>query len=449
MKLSKKLILFISGFALSVLVFLCSLYFTYKSEEDLNDQFESWENDYLIISTTKSMINTLYSVENDVRGYIISGDQKYINDYQLLRTSIQLMIDELKHSSKNNPNEYAKAVKLCEVTNSKLDHLFDKITHFSHPTYNQEELLKKIDLGNQMMDEIRIMEENIINYRLNQLQVKKKNAVKAVQNTQFKILILAIASIAMFTFMFLFLKYYLVKRASEEKELKELNENKNKFFSIISHDLRNPVKNIALMSELLISGKTSKTYDPQKIVSMIHGSANNLSSLLDNLLKWSRLQMNDIAINPEILELHKVTLDVIRHQQSNAANKKIEINNYVNSNALVIGDQNMVTSVLRNLLSNAIKFTDKGGKIDFFSQERNGMIQISISDNGVGMPQEVADKLFSIDFKISTKGTNKEEGTGLGLKICKEFVEKNKGKIYVESAVNKGTTFFVSFPMPV
>ncbi|TAE76477.1 MAG: sensor histidine kinase, partial [Bacteroidetes bacterium] len=90
-----------------------------------------------------------------------------------------------------------------------------------------------------------------------------------------------------------------------------------------------------------------------------------------------------------------------------------------------------------------------GGKIDFFSQERNGMIQISISDNGVGMPQEVADKLFSIDFKLSTKGTNKEEGTGLGLKICKEFVEKNKGKIYVESAVNKGTTFFVSFPMPV
>lgn len=448
MKFTNRLILIIIGFVISVLIFLGSLYVTYKSEEDLHNQFEVFENDYLVISTTKSMINMLYGLENNVRGYIITGDKKYISDFQIKSTSIILMIDELKRSSLNIPDQYAQALDLCKAANDKLDFLYQRIDNVTKNNSNKNEALKKFELGNELMAEIRKMEEEILNYRLEQLHLKKKNALTSIQNSKFKTTILAFASFAMFVFVFLFLKYYQVKRAAEENELKELNENKNKFFSIISHDLRNPVKNIALMSELLISSKTSKSYDPEKIISMIHGSANNLSSLLDNLLKWSRLQMNDITINPEILELHKITLDVIRHQQSNALNKKIEINNYVSTDALIVSDQNMTNSVLRNLLSNAIKFTDKGGKIDFYSQIRNGMVEISISDNGVGMPQEVADKLFSINFKLSTKGTNKEEGTGLGLKICKEFVDKNKGRIAVESTVKKGTTFIVSFPMP-
>lgn len=446
MKLSKKLVLFIVGFAVSVLIFLTTLYITYRSEEVIQQQFDTWENDYLVISNTKSIISTLYKVENNVRGYIISGDKKYLDDYQIFHTSVLLTIDELKRVSLKDTSEFATIFKLCVATNDKLDNLHAKIIHFQTQPENQNMLLSKMEKGNELMTDIRKIEEEIINYKLLQLQIKRKNASNALKNTHSVILTLAIATISMFVFLFLFLKHYLKNRANEEKELKDLNENKNKFFSIISHDLRNPVKNIALMSELLISEKTSKSYDPQKIASMIHGSANNLSSLLDNLLKWSRLQMNDIAVSPEVLELHKIVIDVIRHQQSNAQNKKIEINNFTNPDTLVYGDQNMVTSVLRNILSNAIKFTNKEGKIDFFSQQKNNLVEISVSDNGVGMPQEIADKLFSIDFKLSTKGTNKEEGTGLGLKICKEFIEKNKGKIAVQSAINKGTTFFISFP---
>jgi signal transduction histidine kinase len=244
----------------------------------------------------------------------------------------------------------------------------------------------------------------------------------------------------------LFFVEYAKTHARIERELIELNDNKSKFFSIISHDLRNPVKNIVLMAQLLTEEANSKTYDPLKIASMIQGSANNLSSLLDNLLKWSRLQMNRIEVNTETLNLKKIVADVIRHQNIHASQKSIFISNHIPEEYYVLVDQNMFTTVLRNLLSNAIKFTEKGGQIDLSANQTGNYIELLVADTGVGIPDEVAEKIFSLDFKLSTKGTNKEEGTGLGLKLAKEFIEKNKGSIRLESALKKGTKFYVSIP---
>lgn len=445
MKLSKTLILFLAGFSVSVLVLLVSLYFTYSTEESLQNQFSDWEQDHFVIENTKTIINTLYKAENGVRAFIITKDTSHIQDLQNHVNSILLLTNELIRITQNDSITNQNMRMLCELANKKLENISQKVLHFNQK--NETGIIQKLKQGTDLMDEIKNIEDKIVNVKIVALNKKRTATQNSLYSSRIIISIVAMATICMILFIYLFFNQYIKSRQVEEKELKELNENKNKFFSIISHDLRNPVKNIALMSELMLSNKESKSYDATKLAQMISSSANNLSSLLDNLLKWSRIQMDKIDITPEEIDIHKIAIDVIRHQTINATSKKIEINNFIRPETSVFADQNMINTVLRNLLSNAIKFTDKGGKIDFYSIVKNDFVEISVTDNGIGMPQEIADKIFSIDFKHSTKGTNKEEGTGLGLKICKEFVEKNKGFITVNSETQKGTTFAITLPV--
>lgn len=445
MKLSKKLILFLAGFTISVFVLLFSLYLTYSTEETLQNQFNEWEQDHFIIENTKTIVNTLFKTENNVRAYIITKDTVYLKDIQNHINSLLLLSNELVRISQNDSIINKSIISMCVLANKKFDNLNQKINYSN--IKDNVLLFKKLNEGTAIMDEVRTLEEKIINIKVIELNNSRNETQITLFSSRIIISIVATATICMLIFIFLFFNQYFKSRSIEEKELKELNDNKNKFFSIISHDLRNPVKNIALMSELMLTNTENKSYDSVKLAQMISGSANNLSSLLDNLLKWSRIQMNNIEIDLEEIDIHKITIDVIRHQASNALNKKIEIYNFIQNNTFAYADQNMITTVLRNLLSNAIKFTEKGGKIEFYSIVKNSFIEISITDNGIGMPQEIADKIFSIDFKHSTKGTNKEEGTGLGLKICKEFIDKNKGNISVISGFKKGTTFNITLPV--
>lgn len=445
MKLSKKLILFLAGFTISVFVLLFSLYLTYSTEETLQNQFNEWEQDHFIIENTKTIVNTLFKTENNVRAYIITKDTVYLKDIQNHINSLLLLSNELVRISQNDSIINKSIISMCVLANKKFDNLNQKINYSN--IKDNVLLFKKLNEGTAIMDEVRTLEEKIINIKVIELNNSRNETQITLFSSRIIISIVATATICMLIFIFLFFNQYFKSRSIEEKELKELNDNKNKFFSIISHDLRNPVKNIALMSELMLTNTENKSYDSVKLAQMISGSANNLSSLLDNLLKWSRIQMNNIEINLEEIDIHKISIDVIRHQANNALNKKIEIYNFIQNNTFAFADQNMITTVLRNLLSNAIKFTEKGGKIEFYSIVKNSFIEISITDNGIGMPQEIADKIFSIDFKHSTKGTNKEEGTGLGLKICKEFIDKNKGNISVISGFKKGTTFNITLPV--
>lgn len=445
MKLSRKLILFLTGFSISVFVLLFSLYLTYSTEETLQNQFNEWEQDHFIIENTKTIVNTLFKTENNVRAYIITKDTVYLKDIQNHINSLLLLSNELVRISQNDSIINKSIISMCVLANKKFDNLNQKINYSN--IKDNVLLFKKLNEGTAIMDEVRTLEEKIINIKVIELNNSRNETQITLFSSRIIISIVATATICMLIFIFLFFNQYFKSRSIEEKELKELNDNKNKFFSIISHDLRNPVKNIALMSELMLTNTENKSYDSVKLAQMISGSANNLSSLLDNLLKWSRIQMNNIEINLEEIDIHKISIDVIRHQANNALNKKIEIYNFIQNSTFAFADQNMITTVLRNLLSNAIKFTEKGGKIEFYSIVKNSFIEISITDNGIGMPQEIADKIFSIDFKHSTKGTNKEEGTGLGLKICKEFIDKNKGNISVISGLKKGTTFNITLPI--
>jgi signal transduction histidine kinase len=230
--------------------------------------------------------------------------------------------------------------------------------------------------------------------------------------------------------------------------LKELNQSKDKFFSIMAHDIRNPLGSFMQLTSLLYDDYAEFTEEERlECIETIKNSANNLYSLLLNLLEWSRSQQGSINFNPEIYDLKSTIEDIFDLFSLTAEQKKITINNNLKKFLAVKYDPNLIKTVVRNLLSNAIKFTPEGGSIEIGLIEQPDCFCIFIKDTGLGIPQETIDKLFRIDTNvISSLGTNDETGTGLGLILCKEFIDKHKGKIWVESELGKGSTFYFTLP---
>ncbi len=240
----------------------------------------------------------------------------------------------------------------------------------------------------------------------------------------------------------------LAELQEKEKGLIEANITKDKFFSIIAHDLKNPLHAIVLSSDLLLNRFRSMTGEQLvELINSINKAGLHLSTLLENLLTWARAQSNRINIAPEKLPLKKILESVIDIQEGNAKEKEIEIETRVDSDLSVFFDKNMLKTVLRNLISNAIKFSFKSSSIFIEAQKKDYYIELKIKDTGIGMKQEDMEKLFRIDVHHSTKGTNAEGGTGLGLLLCKDFVELNGGSISVESVFEVGTTFTITIPI--
>ena len=230
-------------------------------------------------------------------------------------------------------------------------------------------------------------------------------------------------------------------------ELQELNATKDKFFSIISHDLKGPLNSLTSFSGLLINHANSLSKEEiQMLAKDLDKSLKNLFALLENLLEWSRSQTGKIDFKPESLNLTKVLEENSQLLRNQALNKKITIGTLVNTEVLAYADHNSIQTVVRNLISNAIKFTPEQGTITLNVQRKEHEVVVSVADTGVGMSEPVIQKLFRIDAKHSTKGTAEEKGTGLGLILCKEFVEKNGGRIWVESTEGKGSVFYFTVP---
>jgi PAS domain S-box-containing protein len=219
-----------------------------------------------------------------------------------------------------------------------------------------------------------------------------------------------------------------------EARLKELNATKDKFFSIIAHDLKNPFNSIIGFSNILERQIAENNYEGiAKYGMIIQNSSQRAMDLLMNLLEWSRLQTGSIAFNPECIEIVELTNNILKSLLDSANQKTIVIITEFPPLAFVYADKEMLSTVLRNLISNAIKFTHPGGEIVISAEKKQAEWMVTVADNGVGIKKEVIDKLFRIDQSYSTLGTQNEKGTGLGLLLCKEFIEKNSGKIWIES----------------
>jgi signal transduction histidine kinase len=248
-----------------------------------------------------------------------------------------------------------------------------------------------------------------------------------------------------------------IKTQSEElkdknDKLEELNATKNKLFSIIAHDLKSPFNSLLGISEQLAENHESFSDDElEKYLKIVKDGTVKTYNLLENLLTWAQSQTDRIKFEPKNTDIHELGNTIISLVAESAKNKNIRINSEIPKNTVVFADVNMLNTVIRNLINNAIKFTPEGGNIILKSQiiinnDNREYIQISIQDRGVGIKPEIITKIFSISESITTKGTNNETGTGLGLIVCKEFVERHGGKIWVESEINKGSEFLFTIP---
>lgn len=232
------------------------------------------------------------------------------------------------------------------------------------------------------------------------------------------------------------------KIKTSEEELKKLNASKDKFFSIVAHDLRSPFHGLIGISDILLEEfdeldrKSIREY-----LMSINKTTKNLFKLIENLLSWSRLQTGKIEYHPENIDLYEAILYSVNLLTPYASNKKITIINNIAKETLVYGDEKMIVSVLENLLSNAIKFSYPNSKIEIDCLHNEREIQISVKDYGVGLSDEEMRLLFKLDSGFSTIGTNNEKGTGFGLLICKDMIEKMGGKIFVNSKKNEGSIF--------
>ncbi len=233
----------------------------------------------------------------------------------------------------------------------------------------------------------------------------------------------------------------------QNEELRKINSTKDKFFSIISHDLRSPFAVIVGYSELLQDNVNQKIYtDVARFAKVILNSSNKAMALLMNLTEWAQSQTGIMKFKPERVDMVELINDAEQLFDNIAGQKSIEINKILPNEAPLTADKAMISTIIRNLLSNAIKYSNPGGKIVFtIKMEINEMI-VSVADSGVGIPDSRIDKMFRIDESFSTSGTMNEKGTGLGLILCKEFIDNHNGKIWVESEEGKGSVFYFSLP---
>jgi len=237
------------------------------------------------------------------------------------------------------------------------------------------------------------------------------------------------------------------KIESYSTELQKINRSKDKFFSILAHDLKGPFNSLIGFSELLINEIQNKDFENiEEYTHIIHQTSNQTFNLLVNLLEWSRSQTGKIEFNPDSFNLANLIDEIISLLKYSAGKKKIKLTTNIPHDLKVFADKNMLKTVLRNLVSNSIKYTKENGSITVSSTDHKNATQISISDTGIGINKENLEKLFLIENTISMSGTNNEKGTGLGLILCKEFIEKHKGKIWVESEVEKGSVFHFTLP---
>ncbi len=312
--------------------------------------------------------------------------------------------------------------------------------------------------NNKMFEDIAKMNAIYHTYKdqatISNLQKENISHSKQLMEEKNKRMLFFIVSLSFLTIIIILLTLFLYRRRTaiqlkqKNIELNNLNATKDKFFSIIAHDLKSPFNSLLGFSEMLsLHAETKNIEQVIEYSNIIYNSTKKLFSLVENLLQWSKAQLGTTKYSPEQIDVYLLANNIISLLRLNAEEKDIVISSKMNRDLVGWLDVNLFNTVLRNLLSNAIKFSRVGSMIQVTGGKEGDMLKISVSDTGVGIRRENLEKLFAIGTNISTKGTFNEKGTGLGLILCKEFVEINEGTIWVESQYGNGSTFHFTVPV--
>lgn len=409
-------------------------------------------------------LNTLSEADfpaiTDLSGFILTKVECYLKLGNL--QNVKSCLDKLNLHRRNL--DFAYTVSLFKYYSDYYSQLKDYKTALLYSDTLQKLCDSVENVGNmsELIDQIAISQYQS---KMNEIKLLNKknilinNKVSAGHRIRTLFIILIILIITIIT---LFLYYSHVRKKATvqirlknnelertNSELAVSNATKDKFFSIIAHDLKNPVGNTKNAIEML-SASYSEIDEREKkeYILMLKDAVDSAHSLLDDLLVWSQSQRNEIEYHPEMIDAAGLAHRTISLQQLSALNKQITLENTVDPELRVFADGKLVMTILRNLVSNSIKFTPEGGKIEIGSKagDKSGMRVIYVKDNGVGMTPEKQSQLFRVDTNVTTPGTAGEKGTGLGLILCMEFAERNGGKISVRSETGKGSEFYVELP---
>ena len=386
--------------------------------------------------------------------------------YNLGKTYIALnqfvLADKYIHESLSlsQQNDYSDLIKnnlfaLAEIEeqrgNSKQAYgYFKNASSLKDSIFNKDKMAKFTDLQIKYNFE-KQLKENLL--------LKKNNEIQEViihQNRMVNTIIIIGGILILVVLFFITRSRHTFKKLSiklekSEKELLKANADKDKFFTIIAHDLKSPFNSIIGFSEVLKNDYQSLDENEKRsMINSIGRSANTTYKLLENLLIWSSNETGKIQFTPHKVDLFEVVEGGLSINQISADSKSISLINNIKSPTLAMADLDMINTIFRNLISNAVKFTGENGMVSINSEEFevDGIkkLKISVSDNGIGMQKDDIEKLFSLTENITTSGTHDEKGTGLGLVLCKEFVNKHNGEIWVDSKVGMGSTFYFTLP---
>jgi signal transduction histidine kinase len=397
--------------------------------------------------------NLLNGYNNLVLGkvnYFMALDEKNIDSKKKLYNKSKLHLNSSLESFKKFESKidiqecYFYLFKINKSTGNFKEALdfFEKYSKIKNSIFSEENKNKVANLETQREIDIRDKKIEIQNLK--------------IKNDSRKVYLLISISAAIALLLGLFFWLYLSKRKTnlqledKNKIISNINKQKDKFFSIIAHDLRGPFNGFLGLTELLAEDIDDMEKEEIQFAAVnMRSSAVNLNRLLENLLEWSRMEQGLIPFSPQENILLPVVNECIATLEVATNKKEIKIQIDIPEETNVFADHNILQAVIRNILSNAVKFTPKGGTITIQGKEDNKNTIIAIKDSGIGMNTKILENLFKLDVKTNRTGTDDEPSTGLGLILCKEFVEKHGGKIWVESEENKGSTFYFSFPQAI
>jgi len=395
-------------------------YYLYNNNPELAYQYAKKANAILQEIPIPHLLNEntdILAKSSEALGYYKEA-YKYQIVHKKMNDSLNNVENVKKITSLEFQYQYEKEKQLAEQEQQKLDAL------------NAEELKRQKVMRNSLLVGFLLLLIIVFIIYRNFIQKQKANTILTEQKEE-------------------------IQSQAEELDirngkLKDLNATKDKFFSIISHDLKNPFNTLLGMSDLLLDDENKYNEQQRKeYLQHINDSTSKTYKLLENLLSWSNSQTGMINYVPEMIQLKPLVDELVLLFKESSELKNIKLQLTIEKSLKVFGDRNMLDTLLRNLISNAIKFTPKGGEISInaAATEKDPLLtRISIQDNGVGISEEKQTKLFKISEEVITKGTEEETGTGLGLILCKEFVEKQGGEIWIKSKEGKGTTVYFTIP---
>ncbi len=401
--------------------------------------------------------------------------EKYLNESLLIKKEVGDLLSQpgiyeylgLCMIGRNQRNEGFKLIQQgldLAISNNQKKIQLDIYAKLAEAYLNANDLKNALLSQNKQIEIQNIILSGAANIKIDQLQaiyeideknsqiaeLEKENRIIALSNRQNKMIRnIMISGIILALLVALIIYWFYNKLKFKNQELFEANAAKDKFFAIIAHDLRGPTGSLAALLELINSKFNEfSIVELKKMLLVLHKSAENVSNLLENLLIWAQSQVDKIEYRPTEVRLDDLLQTSIKGLNQSAEDKKIKISFEPKEQIFVFADSDMVQTIVRNILSNALKFTHRGGMISIEAEVKNkNFALVKIIDNGVGIEKSKLTKIFDISIKHHTKGTENEKSTGLGLILVKDFVEKNKGSLTIESEKDKGTV--VSFTLPL